>query len=427
MVVLVDCNNFYASCERLFRPELRNKPIVVLSNNDGCVVARSEEAKKVGVKMAIPLFKIKQLVKTHKVEVFSSNYALYGDMSNRVMNTLTTLVPCIEVYSIDEAFLDLNGMQSINFEDFGCQIQQRVKQWTGIPVSVGIAPTKTLAKIANQHAKTQLRKGVGNGVSFLYKETEILNLLEDVSVGTVWGIGERLSKKLNDYNIWTAAQLINKPEDWIRKTMTVIGLRTVQELKGIPRLEVSDIPDDKKMAISSLSFDKPTKDYNRVKEYVANFAARCAEKLRNKQQVASNLHLSLRTNRFDPNALQDSPAVSLGFPAPTDYTPDILNVAFQALDTIFQKGYAYKKASIILTGLLPANNAQFQSNLFNAAPEQKSSKQENMLKTMDSLNQKLGRNKIKFAAQGTDNKWHTQQAYRSSRYTTRWDELLKVK
>ena len=299
MVALVDCNNFYSSCERLFRPELRQKPIIVLSNNDGCVVARSEEAKALGVGMAVPLFKIKQLVEKHDIKVFSSNYELYGDISNRVMNTLASFVPQLEVYSIDEAFLDLSGMEHLDLDKFGKKIQQRVWQWTGIPVSVGIAPTKTLAKIANHRAKSLLRNRKGNGVTFLHGEDNIRRILQDVKVGEVWGIGKGLSTKLNDSSIWTAAELIAMPEDWIRKKMTVIGLRTVQELKGIPRLEVSDVPDDKKMAISSLSFDRPTAELESIKEYVANFAARCAEKLRDKGQVASNLHLSLRTNRFD--------------------------------------------------------------------------------------------------------------------------------
>lgn len=426
MVALVDCNNFYSSCERLFRPGLRQRPIIVLSNNDGCVVARSEEAKELGIAMAVPLFKIKQLVEKHDIKVFSSNYALYGDISNRVMNTLFTLVPQIEVYSIDEAFLDLRGMQQQDLEEYGEKIQQRVWQWTGIPVSVGIAPTKTLAKIANHRAKSLLRKGKGNGVTVLQGEENIQSLLEQVKVGEVWGIGKGLSTKLNDSSIWTAAELVAMPEDWIRKKMTVIGLRTVQELKGIYRLEVSDVPEDKKMAICSLSFDRPTADLETIKEYVANFAARCAEKLRDKNQVASNLHLSLRTNRFDMSSDQYNGSIALGFRAPTDYTPDILDIAFQALRNVYRPDYQYKKASIALTGLLPANNAQYQSDLFSASPENKSAKQADMLKAMDTLNKKLGRNKIRFAAQGSDNKWHTHQAHRSNRYTTRWDELLKV-
>ena len=426
MVALVDCNNFYASCERVFRPELRKTPIVVLSNNDGCVIARSEEAKAVGIEMTVPLFKIKNLVDAKGVAVFSSNYALYGDMSNRVMNTLATLVPKIEVYSIDEAFLDLSGMGHLELETFGHQIQERVKKWTGVPVSVGIAPTKTLAKIANHHAKSQLRKGLGKGVAYFSDPDKIYKHLQEVPVGNVWGIGKRLSRKLNDYSVWTAAHLVDRPEDWVRKSMTVIGLRTVQELKGIARLEVSDIEDDKKMAISSLSFAKPTKDFEVVKEYVANFAIRCAEKLRSKNQVASNLHLSIRTNTFDLQSPQYSNSISLSFQVPTNYNSDILALAFQALKTIFKPDFAYKKASIVLTGLLPAQNAQFQPDLFTQLPEAKSEKQEGLMKALDQINQKYGRNKIKSAAQGTDDKWYTQQAFRSDRYTTRWNELLKV-
>jgi len=427
MVALVDCNNFYASCERVFRPDLEQKPIVVLSNNDGCVVARSEEAKHLGIEMAVPLFKVKDIIKSNQVAVFSSNYTLYGDMSARVMNTLSSLVPRIEVYSIDEAFLDLEGFKVDGLEETGTQIRKRVKQWTGIPVSVGIAPTKTLAKIANHIAKSRTKKGLGNGVCVLNDEAEIREVLEKLPVSEIWGIGRNLSSKLNSFAIWTAWQLCQKPDAWIRKQLTITGLRTVLELRAKPCIELSDIPEAKKMAICSLSFQKTSTDFKEVKEYVANFAVRCAEKLREQQSIASNISVSLRTNRFDRNAPQYSNSETLAFKIPTAYTPEIIRLALQALDKIYRPEYAYKKASVILTGFLPESNAQMQSNLFEESPTLVTAKQKKMLEVVDNLNVKLGRNQIKFASQGMDDKWRTRQAHCSSRYTTQWNELLVVK
>ncbi len=427
MVALVDCNNFYASCERVFRPDLEHKPIVVLSNNDGCVVARSEEAKHLGIGMAVPLFKVKDLIQNHKVAVFSSNYTLYGDMSARVMNTLSSLVPRIEIYSIDEAFLDLEGFSIPKLEDTGTQIRSRVKQWTGIPVSVGIAPTKTLAKIANHIAKSRTKKGLGNGVCVLRSEAEISKALEKLPVSEIWGIGRNLTNKLQSYAIWTAGQLCQQSDAWIRKQLTITGLRTVLELRGEPCIELSEIPEAKKMAICSLSFQKTSKDFEEVKEYVANFAVRCAEKLREQQSAASNITVSLRTNRFDSSASQYGNSETLAFKMPTAYTPEIIRLALQALDKIYQPGYAYKKASVILTGLLPEINAQMQPDMFEDAPKLVTAKQRKMLEVVDKLNVKLGRNQVKFASQGVDDKWRTKQAHCSSRYTTQWDELLVVK
>jgi DNA polymerase V len=404
MVALVDCNNFYASCERVFRPDLEQKPIVVLSNNDGCVVARSEEAKHLGIGMAVPLFKVKDIIKSNQVAVFSSNYTLYGDMSARVMNTLSSLVPRIEVYSIDEAFLDLEGFKVDGLEETGTQIRKRVKQWTGIPVSVGIAPTKTLAKIANHIAKSRTKKGLGNGVCVLNDEENIKKVLEKLPVSEIWGIGKNLSNKLNSFAIWTAWQLCQKPDAWIRKQLTITGLRTVLELRGESCIELSDIPEAKKMAICSLSFQKTSKDFQEVKEYVANFAVRCAEKLREQQSIASNISVSLRTNRFDKNAPQYSNSETLAFKIPTAYTPEIIRLALQALDKIYRPEYAYKKASVILTGFLPASNAQMQSNLFEESPTLVTAKQKKMLEVVDNLNVKLGRNQVKFASQGMDDK-----------------------
>ncbi len=427
MIALVDCNNFYASCERVFRPELRTHPIVVLSNNDGCVVARSEEAKKLGIGMAVPLFKVAGIVKKNQVAVFSSNYTLYGDMSARVMNTLASLVPRLEVYSIDEAFLDLEGFECGRLAATGAKIRARVKQWTGIPVSVGIAPTKTLSKVANHLAKTHAKRGEGNGVCVLQTQAQIQAALSTYPVEEVWGIGANLSRKLHNTAIWTAGQLCQKPDEWIRKQMTVTGLRTVLELRGEPCIELMDTLEAKKMAICSLSFQKATTNFEEVKEYVANFAVRCAEKLREQGSAASTITVSLRTNRYDTNAPQHGSSESLPFKIPTAYTPQIIRLALQALDKIYQPHYAYKKATVVLTGLLPMQDAHLQTQLFEKNPQHITQQQHKMLEVVDKLNVKLGRNKIKFASQGTDDKWHTKQAYCSARYTTQWNELLVVR
>jgi DNA polymerase V len=292
---------------------------------------------------------------------------------------------------------------------------------------VGIAPTKTLAKIANHIAKSRTKKGLGNGVCVLNDEENIKKVLEKLPVSEIWGIGKNLSNKLNSFAIWTAWQLCQKPDAWIRKQLSITGLRTVLELRGESCIELSEIPEAKKMAICSLSFQKTSKDFQEVKEYVANFAVRCAEKLREQQSVASNISISLRTNRFDSSAQQYSNSETLAFKIPTAYTPEIIRLALQALDNIYRPGYAYKKAAVVLTGFLPASNAQIQSNLFEESPTLVTAKQKKMLEVVDNLNVKLGRNQVKFASQGTDDKWRTRQAHCSPRYTTQWNELLVVK
>ncbi len=420
MFALVDCNNFYASCERVFRPDLEGKPIAVLSNNDGCIVARSKEVKEIGIEMAVPIFSVRKEIEKHQVQVFSSNYTLYGDLSRRVMNTLGELVPRLEVYSIDEAFLDLSGFDHL--QEYGLKIRQTVKKWTGIPVSIGIAPTKTLAKIANHLAKNHPEN---QGVYVLHEPQQIKQVLEKTPISSVWGIGSNHSESLKSKSIFTAQKFIELPHTWVRKNMTVIGLRTYQELKGESCLEIEDVPPPKKMVITSLSFDKVTEDYEVIQEYVANFASRCAEKLRNQKMKANLLHLSIATNKFNPRAPQYKKTESLQFTQATHYSPEIVRVALQALKNIYKPHYRYKKANVTLTGLVPAS--QVQSNLFAQGSSIPQEKQQKMMETIDQINQNLGRNKLRLAVQGIDNKWRSRQEKLSPCYTTRWHELLTVK
>lgn len=419
MVALVDCNNFYASCERVFRPDLAHCPILVLSNNDGCVVARSKESKALGIEMAVPIFSIRDLIKKHQVAVFSSNYTLYGDMSQRVMATLATLVPRLEVYSIDEAFLDLSGYQEL--DSYGKKIRERVRKWTGIPVSVGIAPTKTLAKIANHQAKAQVS---AQGTFVLKNKDLIEQVLKKTPVSKVWGIGQGNTQRLENQGVFNAWQLANLPDNWVRKNLTVIGLRTVKELRGEPCLEIEEIPPTKKMVITSLSFERVTDDYEVLKEYVASFASKCAEKLRKQKARAGLLTLSISTNKFNPRVPQYKGSKTLQFLEPTNLSPEIIRLGLQALAELYKPSYKYKKANVTLTHLVPED--QIQTHLFAQASKIPHPKQEKAMRVLDQINQKIGPQKVKFAVQGVDDKWRTHQEKLSPCYTTRWKDFLSI-
>lgn len=424
MYALIDCNSFYASCEKAFRPDLAHHPIVVLSNNDGCVVARSPEAKALGIRMAVPLFQVREIIHKHRVAVFSSNYTLYGDISRRVMETLASFAPAIEVYSIDEAFLDFNNLlYKPNWHTLGQQIRQQVWQDTGIPVSVGFAPTKTLAKVANHIAK---KTPALQHVSVLEKAPQTTDLLEDFPLQQVWGIGYGYCQRLEQQGVFTAGQLCRMPEAWVRKQLSVIGLRTVKELKGIPCLNLEEITDPRKMVITSLSFDKTTEDLETLREYIASFAVRSAEKLRTQGLCCTALAVSLSTNRFHPHEKQYRNSLSLSFEEATSYSPTIVRVALKALDQLYRKEFSYKKACVMLYGLVPQHT--IQQDLFKASIESTpTAKKQKAMEVLDRLNEQLGRNKIKLAAQGNDDKWKSHQAKLSACFTTRWNELLIVR
>jgi len=416
---LVDCNNFYVSCERVFNPKLEGKPVIVLSNNDGCVVARSDEVKALGVKMGIPAFKCKDLIKKHRIHVYSSNYALYGDMSQRVMDTLAQFTPDLEIYSIDEAFLSLSGFTSLNLTQYGKHIKNTIKKWTGIPVSIGISPTKTLAKVANHIAK---KNPQFEGVFDITEHPQIDVLLDSIEVADVWGIGYQYSQFLNQNGIYTALQLKNAPDKWIKKHLTVVGLRTVDELRGISCIPLEQVAPPKKGIISSRSFGRPVETLAELKEAVATYVSRAAEKLRSQKSVASCVHVFLTTNRFKDEP-QYSNYATFWLPIPTAYTPDLIHYAHQNLEKMFKPGYRYKKAGIMLTGIL--SQQQVQLNLI--TPSYHPSREKILMKTIDQINARWGSDTVKYAVAGIQRLWKMRQSKKSPRFTTYWKEIPVVR
>lgn len=421
MFAIVDCNNFYASCERVFNPLLEQRPVVVLSNNDGCIIARSSEAKALGIKMGTPLFEARKLVKQHDIAIFSSNYPLYGDMSNRVMETLRQLVPDVEVYSIDEAFLHLNGTTTMyqNLDVLGQQVRKTVRQWTGIPVSVGIAPTKTLAKIGNRLAKKSKN---ARGVSVLSTVHAIQGALESTAVEDIWGVGRRYASFLYQSGIENAWQLRQAKENWVKQHMSVVGQRLHMELRGVSCLPLEMLAPPKKMIGSSRSFAKPLKTLESLKEAVATYVSRVGEKLRKQHSCAQYVTVFVRTNRFSRDTVQYSNARTLQMPVPTDHTPEIIRYAFRALEIIFREGYDYKKAGIMVGGIVPAYDCQ--QHLFDKVDRPKAIK---VMKAMDEINNKMGRFKVRSASMGYQAQGETQQKELSPNYTSNWGEILEVR
>lgn len=413
---LVDCNNFYVSCERVFNPKLEGKPVVVLSNNDGCIIARSNEAKALGIKMGEPFFKSKPLIKKHNVKVFSSNYALYGDLSCRVMDVLQEMEPDVEIYSIDEAFLYMPHSKKIT--EYAKNIKKRVKQCVGIPVSVGIAPTKTLAKLANRLAKNSLYH---DGVFDFTDHERIDELLSGVGVEDVWGIGRRYTKKLNMHGIYTALHLKNANDTWIRKNLTITGLRTVMELRGIPCISLENIQASKKSIVSSKSFGSPVSSLTDLTEAVSTYTSRAAEKLRNQKSIAGGLHVFIATNRFKTDRPQYSNSEMVILPEPTSSTPALIAAAVKCLKNIYRPGYEYQKAGVMLTDIV-SETCQ-QRNLFMQSSDDKAP----LMKALDKINAKWGRHTLQYAVSGFKKPWKFKQTRKSPAYTTRWADLPIVK
>ena len=414
---LVDCNNFYASCERVFNPRLEGKPIVVLSNNDGCVVARSNEAKALGIGMGVPEFQIRPLLRAHGVQVFSSNYTLYGDMSQRVMETLEQFCPDLEIYSIDEAFLSLVGFERRDLTDYGRQIRQTVKQWTGIPVSVGIAETKTLAKIANRIAKRTPDTG---GVFDLLACPDREALLGRVAVEDVWGIGPNHARLLKQHGITTAQQLSEADDQWIRKRMGVVGLRLVMELRGVSCLDLEQCPPPKQSLTCSRAFGTLINTLAEMEEAVSVYASRVAEKLRRERLAATVLTVCLTTNEFKEGP-QYSNALTLKLPVVTDSTSELIGCALQGIRAIYRDGYLYKKAGVMLTGLVPVS--QTQADLFDSQDRRKSKR---LMTALDAVNDRWGAGTLHYASNGITKAWKTRFHRRSPAYTTDWDALPVV-
>jgi DNA polymerase V len=414
---LVDCNNFYASCERVFNPKLNGQPIVVLSNNDGCVVARSNEAKTLGIEMGVPEFQIRPFLREHQVQVFSSNYTLYGDMSQRVMETLDPFSPELEIYSIDEAFLSLSGFSSRNLTEYGHIIRTTVKRWTGLPLSVGIAETKTLAKIANRIAKrTPDLEGVLDLLACPNRDA----LLRQVPVEEVWGIGQNHARVLNQNGIATALQLREVDDQWIRKRIGVVGLRLVLELRGVSCLDLEQCPAPKQSLTCSRAFGKLISTLAEMEEAVSVYTSRVAEKLRRERLAASVLTVCLTTNEFKDGP-QYSNTLTLKLPIVTDSTADLIGSAIQSIRAIYQGGYHYKKAGVMLTGLLPAS--QIQADLFDDHNRRKSNR---LMSALDAVNDRWGAGTLHYASSGLTKSWQTQFHHRSPAYTTDWNSLPVV-
>ncbi len=417
MFGLLDCNNFYASCERVFNPSLNGKPVVVLSNNDGCVIARSAEAKVLGIPMGEPAYKLKELIETNQVHVFSSNYVLYGDMSHRVMNTIALFAPEMEIYSIDEAFLLLKGFENIDFKVFGENVVNTVTRNTGIPVSLGIAPTKTLAKVANKFAK---KYKAYKGVCVIDSDEKREKALKLTEIGDVWGIGRRYSKKLQYYSVNTAWDFTQRTKSWVRQTMGVVGERTWMELRGTPCFEMES-PKSKKSICTSRSFGEKLTELAPISEAVANFAASCAEKLRKQHSYGCVLTVFIHTNPHATNQPQYYNQTVMQLSVPTNDSTELINVALRGLSSIFKEGYRYKKAGVIVSEIVPER--PLQGDLFDVRNREKYNK---VMSVMDSLNDSYGKQKVKIASQGFDRKWKLKNEKLSPCYTTNLSDILEV-
>lgn len=424
MLAILDCNSFYCSCERLFRPSLENSPVVVLSNNDGCVIARSDEAKTLGIPMGAPFFQQRDAMKAGSVAVFSSNYNLYGDLSMRVMDTLRMQVGAenVEVYSVDEAFLQLGEGTGESFRQQAFQLKEMVEQWTGIRVSIGVAQTKVLCKVANRLAKKD-KQGSGC-VMVLDDRDEIRSALESTEVGDIWGVGYQYAEKLRQWGISNAWKLSLMPLEWARKNLGgVVGQRLIRELNGEPCIQMKDPLENKKMIGTSRMFGRPVENFSAIREAVSTYTARAAEKLRRQQHAAgwvevyvvaaSGEKFSYNPRKFSSNAVLASASSS---------TNDLIAYTLPLAEALFKKGERYLKAGVLLGGLVP--DEAIQGNLFSG---EVGNKGKMLMQALDNINFSQRNDMVKFAASGIDRPWKMRQEMRSPRYTTRWDELFEVR
>jgi DNA polymerase V len=415
-LALVDCNSFYVSCERLFNPRIRKKPVVVLSNNDGCIISRSNEAKALGIKMGEPYFKAKDIIIKNKVEVFSSNYSLYGDLSRRVMRTLKRFNIEIEVYSIDEAFIDLSNFPDQDIEKVGKEIRETVLKWTGIPTSIGIAKTKTLSKIANHIAKKKI-----SGVTSLIGIENIDPILEKIDINDVWGVGKQLTKFYQKNGIYNAKQLKNKSNSWIKKSSNVLSSRTAMELRGIPCISLETTTAKRKSCVVSRSFGKRVEKFQELKEAVASYCLNASEKIRSEFLVAKAITVFVRTSPFQRNFGYYSNAKTLDFPIATNNSIEIVKAAVSILESIFKNGYQYQKAGVILTGL---RNDDGKKNLFSSEIDEKIG---NLMRSIDSTNHRYGRSTLSIASAGVQKKWNMKREYSSKIDTADFYLLPKIR
>jgi DNA polymerase V len=418
---LVDVNNFYVSCERLFNPALEGKPVVVLSNNDGCVVARSAEVKALGVPMAEPWFKVKELARRHGIIAYSSNYALYADISNRVMAVLADFSPRQEVYSIDECFLDLEGIPG-DHTRLGQAIRQRIKQWVGVPVCVGIAPTKTLSKLANHVAKKRAQyQGVCNFNGF--SPHELSALLDGIAVGEVWGVGRKLNAHLEEGGIHTVRQLRDFDIARLRSRFGIGMERMVRELRGISCIETRDVAPPRQQLTSSRSFGRYVTRLQELEQAVSSFMARAAEKLRRQRSAAATVYVYIRTNPHKEGEPQYSRGIALALPRPTDDTLRLVEAALQGLRQIYREGYRYQKAGVSLADLGPTGVGQGELFGAQAMPEGSS----RLMATLDEINLRMGQGTLRLASEGAQQDWKMKRGNMSPAYTTSWEELKRVR
>lgn len=419
---LVDVNNMYVSCERAFSPKLINKPIVVLSNNDGAVVARSNEVKQLGVKMGVPWFSIKDLVKKHKIIGLSSNYTLYGDMSNRIMTILRSYSPNVEVYSIDESFLNLNGMNGIwkSPTIMGRHIKNHIFQWTNLPVCVGVGNSKTLAKLANHVAKKfPLFQGVCDFTNM--SEARRAWLFNRIEVGEVWGIGRNITQKLNSMRIFSVEEFKNADPALIKKTFGVVTSRTLAEINGISCLEIEEVAPARKEIISSKSFGKMVVEFDDLAQAITTYIARASEKLRGQNSLCGSIHVFIQTNRFRLEDLQYSNGITIQIINPTADNRTLTKAALDGLQSIFLPGFLYKKAGVILQNISPKDKQQF--SLFTVTDNQA---QTRVMEAFDSLNKRYGQDTLRLASAGTVTTWAAKSGNKTPRYTTDWNELPTV-
>ena len=413
---LIDCNAFYVSCERVFNPKLNNRPVVALSNNDGCIISRSKEAKALGIKMGVPLFKVKDIVEKEKVVVFSSNYTLYADMSRRVMNIISSSSPYTEIYSIDEAFVELSSLP-IDYESYAHQLRQTILQHTGIPVSIGIASTKTLAKVANHKAK---KDDSLNGVCSLVNYNNIDQILELTEVGDVWGVGRRLSKKLINHGIHNAKLLKNCSDSWIRKMMSVNGLKTITELRGISCIPLEEYSMTRKSCCTTRSFGKLLTNLEDIEQAVTTFARRAAERIRSESLAASCVSVFVRTNPFDKKSVYYSNGASRTLSHPTHDSITIIETSLLLTKRIFKNNYQYKKAGVLLSGL--CDESEIQETLFEKNYNQNS----DLMSAIDAINYRYGRDTLQMASECKVGNWKQKRENCTRNYTTQIDRLLLV-
>ena len=414
-IALIDCNSFYVSCERLFNPKIRKLPVVVLSNNDGCIISRSNEAKALGIKMGEPYFKARNIIIKNNVQVFSSNYSLYGDISRRVMRTLKRFNSKIEVYSIDEAFLDLSNFSDKEVKDVGKEIRNTVLQWTGIPTSIGIAETKTLSKVANHIAKKQK-----SGVVSLVNIKDLDPILEKVEVRDIWGVGKQLSKFYIKNGIYNAKQLKNASNTWIKKTKNVLSSRTAMELRGVPCIEIETKQAKRKSCCVSRSFGKKVEKLRELKESVTSYCLNAAEKIRSESLVCKSITVFIRTSPFQNKGIFYSNSKTIDFPIATNNSIEIVKNALTGLDLIYKDGFKYQKAGIILSGL---SDSEKGNSLFKST---KDDKIKNLMQSIDSTNYRYGRSTISLASAGINKKWSMRRQYSSKIDTADFYSLPKI-